>query len=161
MTLLGEPIATWISIGAFLISLSTVILALRKHRKEDRVFLANQIADIKREYGGQLLVVERALDLLKEIYPKSLQYQKFLELKQEMEKLYKMLGHQDLKTVDPVILSSIAIENKQTKERVEQFLDDISRYLEKNRRVKSKESRKKKSVSLPNQPFKHGHRGAV
>ena len=154
MTFLGEPIATWISIGAFLISLSAILMTRRKHHKEDRALLAKQIADIKREYGDGLLVIERILNLIKEVLPKSTAYKKLLKLKSEIEEFYKKLGHQDPITTDPVILSSVAIESKQIKDRLEQLLTEVNRLLDKYQRGKIKGSRKKNLLPRANQRIK-------
>ena len=56
MIFLGEPIGTWISIVAMLISISSVFIALRKQKleekkqkHEERIALAEKVEKIKKD----------------------------------------------------------------------------------------------------------------
>ena len=137
MILLDEPIGTWISIAAFLISLSTLILSFRKQSHDERTALAKSIAEIKAIYGENLTLIDAILAYDKKIIdflddaPQSNQIREIgLRLKEaqiilnnvraRVNSLYSSLGHQEPLTKDPLALSAIAVESADTRRFLQQ-----------------------------------------
>ena len=124
MKLLGEPISTWISISALLISFFTLLYSRRKQNYDERLALAEQIANIKlkliegMQLGGKLLI---DLDLYKSILSlrdnkieeKSLLDKCIVDQKEisaNMKFIYDKLGRTEPATKDPLKLISAAID---------------------------------------------------
>lgn len=136
MKILNEPISTWISIAAFLISFSTLILALRKQKHDERVFLASKIREIKSFQGETIRIIDEILekgngfeDFLKRSLPKvesdayavilSKDREDWENLRSKVKRLYTRVDHKNLRTIDPVALSSIEVESEDIKARLE------------------------------------------
>ena len=129
MTIFGEPIGTWISISALLISLSTILILLKKQKYDERIALAEFIAKIKNEYGEGIRIIDATLeeyDKVEKLGNESATYTGnnitndklkeaktgINELKTRMVSLYKSLGYREPRTADPLILSAIIIESE-------------------------------------------------
>jgi hypothetical protein len=140
MTIFGEPISTWISIAAIIISLSTLFLSLRKQKHDERRALAEHIAKIKSEYGESIRVIDASIKDLTKVEEILNNVTKFtgedydfinsartsmMELKLKMKTLYDKLGHQKPGTTDPLLLSAVAVEIEIVKKALEQIRSDI------------------------------------
>ena len=142
MKILNELISTWISIAAFLISFSTLILAMRKQKHDERVFLASKIREIRSFQGETIRIIDEILekgnsreDLIKRSLPKieSDAYAVILRkdreewenLRSKVKVLYTRLDHKYLKAVDPVALSSIEVESEDMKKRLENAMRTV------------------------------------
>jgi hypothetical protein len=140
MTIFNEPIGTWISLAAILISISTLLLSLRKQKYDERTALANKIADIKATYGDGIRVIDEILDqndalekLLHEtpvdtsVHIESIQNVRsgITDLKNKMERMYNDLGYRSTRTTDPVVLYAVSIESEDIKKQLEKERDDI------------------------------------
>jgi hypothetical protein len=169
MTILNEPVGTWISIAAILISISTLLLSLRKQRYDERTALANKIAEIKATYGEGIRIINEILDqtngieeLLRETAVDTSVNVELIrksrtgmtDLKTNMEDLYNKLGYKSTRTADPVILSAVAIESEVIKKQLEKERDDIKTWsldletiLSKNKRTLESIRRKTKVKS--------------
>lgn len=145
MNILNEPISTWISIAAFLISFFTLLLALRKQKYDEKNALAGKIAEIKALYGESA----RAIDELFEKYdgiekllrkPSRTNQESQISLDKsrsslenirvEVQNIYRSLGHGKIRTDDPFLLSAILVEGDDLKKRLEKensFLDILVR----------------------------------
>ncbi|GEM_PF-5279876 len=156
-------ISTLISIGAVLISLYAVLSNRKKQQNDERVILAKNISDIKKEYAEGLFVFDRILKKWSELDDWVINNKEFLyddtvselnkyhddilRFQSNMKSLYEKLGHQDPLTSDPVILSAIAVESKQIKDSLEQEFHGITVVIEKMTKINLKKllkERKKK-----------------
>jgi hypothetical protein len=146
MTIIGLSIATWIAIAAVFISLFTLSTTRRKLHNEENLILANQIAEIKKEYSESILLLDKILFLLHD-FEKSIKSSKstkkysiplkLLEsksnienLKSHLKKIYDKLGYQATTTTDPITLASIAVESKHMKETIDLVLGSITKIME-------------------------------
>jgi hypothetical protein len=122
MTFFNEQISLLLSTVAILISLISLFIALRKQKFDEQTVLAQYIEKIKTAYGEGIehsINILAKLDNLEKGFKK--EKTKDVELihkiqsimtdtKSMYESLYNKLGHQDIKTFDPVLLAAITVE---------------------------------------------------
>jgi hypothetical protein len=167
MTLLNEPISTWISIAAFLISLSTLLLAMRKQKHDERIMLASKVAEIKALHGEFMRAIdeiveryERLENILRKFSPMK-EAAELIEtygehksnmqnLRSEVKKTYSKLGFNDPGTKDPLVLSALVVESEGIRKHLEKEksrLDETARSIELIIRELKERPKRKKNVS--------------
>ncbi len=158
MIFLGEPIGTWISIVAMLISISSVFIALRKQKleekkqkHEERIALAEKVEKIKTISGETVDAVDTLLEKLdklenkiytdnredefKEMLLKSISnYRLQIEsMKTKANDFYSKYGLIEPKVTDPVKLSVAISQNDFVNKGLEKMktqLDELASKVE-------------------------------
>lgn len=153
MILFGEPIGTWISIVAILISLSTLFLAFRKQKYDERTALAGQIADIKNSVGENIRMAKSLLSELEEIEnllgdskenKNAIDTLRNKRKKMEngiskMNTIFRDLGHFTPKKTDPILLSAILVESNDIGKDIDEIRKVIKEFsLDQDKTVEKK-----------------------